>query len=134
MHMFKRALTIATAALIAMSTTASVQSQDLSFDAYVQLMIAKARAQGVSETTLRRMTEGLTPNQRVIRLDRGQPGTPTRTGYPDMAPYIATHVNPTRGDSTKQKLTGWQYTITSSGLRQRTAYETKHTLTSIDYM
>ena len=96
MHMFKRALIIATAALIAMSTTASVQSQELSFDAYVQLMIAKARAQGVSENTLRRMTEGLTPNQRVIRLDRGQPGTPTRTGYPDMAPYIATHVNPIR--------------------------------------
>ena len=94
--MIKRALLAAVAALTLTSPTLPAQAQDLSFDAYVQLMIAKARGEGVSENTLRRMTSGLTPNDTVIRLDRGQPGTPTRTGYPALAPYINTHVNPTR--------------------------------------
>lgn len=94
--MIKRALFAAAAAFALTSPTLPVQAQDLSFDAYVQLMMAKARAEGVSESTLQRMTSGLTPNDRVIRLDRGQPGTPTRTGYPALAPYINTHVNPTR--------------------------------------
>lgn len=69
---------------------------EISFDAYLQLLIARARAEGVSEATLQRMTEGLTPNDRVIRLDRGQPGRPTRRGYPALAPYINTHVNSVR--------------------------------------
>ncbi len=94
--MIKRALFAAAAAFALTSPTPPVQAQGLSFDAYVQLMMAKARAEGVSESTLQRMTSGLTPNDRVIRLDRGQPGTPTRTGYPALAPYINTHVNPTR--------------------------------------
>ncbi|QIG52925.1 lytic murein transglycosylase [Altererythrobacter sp. BO-6] len=72
------------------------QSTDLSFDAYLQLLIARARAEGVSEATLQRMTVGLTPNDRVIRLDRAQPGTPTRSGFPALAPYISTHVNSVR--------------------------------------
>ncbi|WP_390582538.1 lytic transglycosylase domain-containing protein [Erythrobacter sp. MTPC3] len=68
----------------------------ISFDAYMELLKARARAEGVSENTIQRMTTGLTPNDRVIRLDRGQPGRPTRRGYPALAPYIATHVNSTR--------------------------------------
>ncbi|NVE94026.1 lytic murein transglycosylase [Altererythrobacter lutimaris] len=75
---------------------ASAQDADLSYEAYMQTLIAQARAEGVSESTLRRMTEGLTPNDRVIRLDRGQPGTPTRRGYPELAPYLRTHVNSVR--------------------------------------
>ena len=69
---------------------------NLSFPAYLETLKARARAEGVSEATIRRMTAGLTPNDRVIRLDRGQPGSPTRRGYPAMAPYISKHVNPTR--------------------------------------
>lgn len=76
--------------------TAQIAQEELSFDAYLQLLIARARAEGVSEATLRRMTAGLTPNERVIRLDRRQPGTPTRSGYPALAPYIRTHVNAVR--------------------------------------
>ncbi|MEL6530799.1 MAG: lytic murein transglycosylase [Pseudomonadota bacterium] len=68
----------------------------IAFDAYLELLKARARSEGVSEATIRRMTAGLTPNDRVIRLDRGQPGRPTRRGYPAMAPYISKHVNPTR--------------------------------------
>lgn len=73
-----------------------LRAQDMSYGAYLQLLKAKARAQGVSEDTISRMTAGLTPNQRVIRLDQGQPGTPTRRGFPALAPYIAKHVNSVR--------------------------------------
>ncbi len=76
---------------------AQVQARDgIEFDAYLELLKAHARAQGVKPSTLERMTKGLTPNARVIRLDQGQPGRPTRRGYPNLAPYIAKHVNPTR--------------------------------------
>ncbi|WP_298305263.1 lytic transglycosylase domain-containing protein [uncultured Erythrobacter sp.] len=76
---------------------AQVAARDgIAFDAYLKRIKARARAEGVSERTLQRMTSGLTPNPRVIRLDQGQPGRPTRRGYPAMAPYIATHVNSTR--------------------------------------
>ncbi|MEM7688116.1 MAG: lytic murein transglycosylase [Pseudomonadota bacterium] len=76
---------------------AQVRARDgIAFDAYIELLKARARAEGVSQTTLDRMTAGLTPNARVIRLDQGQPGRPTRRGYPDLAPYIAKHVNSVR--------------------------------------
>ncbi len=94
--MKSRIMLAAIAALALSSANMPASAQTLSFDAYVQLLIAKSRAEGVSEATLRRMTAGLTPNQRVIELDRGQPGSPTRRGYPALAPYIDTHVNPTR--------------------------------------
>ena len=78
------------------STNAAQELGDISFDAYLQLLIARARAEGVSESTLDRMTSGLTPNSRVIQLDRGQPGRPTSRGYPALQPYINTHVNSVR--------------------------------------
>jgi len=68
----------------------------LPFDAYVQVLAARARAEGVSEATIARMTAGLTPNDRVISLDRAQPGTPSRTGFPLLAPYIRDHVDRNR--------------------------------------
>lgn len=78
-------------------TWAQVAARDgIAFDAYLELLKARARAEGVSEMTIQRMTVGLTPNPAVIRLDRGQPGSPTTRGYPALAPYIRTHVNPTR--------------------------------------
>ncbi|TNE43969.1 MAG: lytic murein transglycosylase [Sphingomonadales bacterium] len=103
--LLKRIAIIGTAMLAGISAApAMAQEQpqqstaigDLSFDAYLQLLIARARAEGVSEATIARMTSDLTPNDRVIRLDRQQPGTPTRSGYPPLAPYIATHVNSVR--------------------------------------
>ncbi len=101
----KRVLALAaafSALLIAAVPAQSLKAQQyaardgIDFDAYLELLKARARAEGVSEATINRMTAGLTPNQRVIRLDRGQPGRPTRRGYPDLAPYIARHVNPSR--------------------------------------
>lgn len=76
---------------------AQVQARDgIAFDAYMELLKARARGEGVSESTIARMTSGLTPNARVIRLDQGQPGKPTVRGYPDLAPYLRKHVNPVR--------------------------------------
>ena len=94
------ALSALLAALVP-STSACAQesapeSQELSFPAYLQVLAARARAEGVSETTIAEMTEGLTPNDRVIRLDRAQPGTPTRSGFPPIESYLTRHVNPTR--------------------------------------
>ncbi|MGQ7829105.1 lytic murein transglycosylase [Altererythrobacter sp. Z27] len=104
--MFLKPLAIALSVAVFPLAAAPAQAQQaeqprtelgaLSFDAYLQLLIARARAEGVSEPTIQRMTEGLTPNDRVIRLDRSQPGTPTSSGYPPLAPYIATHVNDAR--------------------------------------
>ena len=71
-------------------------AQDLPFDAYMQLVIAKARAEGVSESTIERMTFDLTPNPRVIELDQSQPGSSSSSGYPRLQPYLDTHVDTAR--------------------------------------
>lgn len=86
--------TIAIAAAVV--TAQPAYAQDMPFDAYVQLLIAKARAQGVSEGTLSRMTAGLEPSYRAIELDQGQPGSPTRSGFPPVSDYIARHVDTAR--------------------------------------
>lgn len=105
-NMFLKRLTIAVALAVLPLTVPLANAQEteqapadlgaLSFDAYLQLLIARARAEGVSEPTIQRMTEGLTPNDRVIRLDRSQPGTPSSSGYPPLASYISTHVSDVR--------------------------------------
>ena len=77
--------------------TAQIGASDgIAFEAYLELLKARARGEGVSEATIERMTAGLTPNERVIRLDRNQPGSATSRGYPPLAPYIATHVDAAR--------------------------------------
>lgn len=97
-------LALASAAVLGLGTMATpapshaqVAARDgIAFDAYMELLKARARGEGVSEATIRRMTAGLTPNPRVIRLDQGQPGRPTRRGYPALQPYLNTHVNSQR--------------------------------------
>ncbi len=97
-------------ALTLPAAPAQAQS-DLSFDAYLQLLIARARAEGVSENTLQRMTSGLEPSGRVIELDRGQPGAPTRSGYPPLAPYIARHVDSARINGGRSAHANWSGTL-----------------------
>jgi membrane-bound lytic murein transglycosylase B len=85
------------AALVALTAPVSAQTAPaMPFDAYVQLLSAKARGEGVSEATIARMTAGLTPNERVISLDRAQPGTPSASGFPPLAPYLREHVDRNR--------------------------------------
>lgn len=93
---------VAFAALCAPAASACAQST--SFDAYMRQVTARARAEGVSEATIQRMTGDLTPNPRVIELDRAQPGTPTRSGFSPMAPYIARHVDTARISGGKRTL------------------------------
>jgi lytic murein transglycosylase len=78
------------------ATAQTAAGEGLGFDAYVELLKARARGEGVSAATIERMTAGLTPNGRVIALDQNQPGTVTTRGYPPMANYIATHVDAAR--------------------------------------
>lgn len=89
-------LTASLAGMIATIPASTAVAQDSGFDSYVQQLARQARAEGVSEATIARMTEGLTPNMRVIELDRSQPGTPSRSGFPAVAPYIAKHVTSER--------------------------------------
>jgi membrane-bound lytic murein transglycosylase B len=89
------ALTGASPAL-APATAQGAVNQAIPFDAYLELLKARARGEGVREETIARMTAGLTPNPRVIQLDQNQPGTATTRGYPPMSNYIATHVDAAR--------------------------------------
>ncbi len=93
-----RLLAVFAAIALALPAAPAAAQSGLSFDAYLQILIARARAEGVSEATIRRMTSGLTPSSRVIELDRAQPGTPTVRGFPPLAPYIASHVDRARID------------------------------------
>ncbi|MBC2669469.1 lytic murein transglycosylase [Novosphingobium piscinae] len=75
--------------------TALPAQADSAFRAYLQLLAARARGEGVSEPTIQVMTAGLTPNPRVIALDRAQPGASPST-IPAFAPYRRTHVDAAR--------------------------------------
>lgn len=77
-------------------TRVSAQTgHEAGFQGYVQLLAARAQAEGVSERTISTMTAGLTFNPRVIALDQSQPGaTPGQT--PPLAPYLRTHVDAAR--------------------------------------
>lgn len=73
------------------------QAQVLSqqgFESYLQLVAAKARNEGVSETAISRTLSGLTPNPRVVELDGGQPGR--RSTPPPLQPYLNRHVDSAR--------------------------------------
>jgi lytic murein transglycosylase len=94
---FKRIFSALAALLfcLPLAPLSAQQRPDINFEAYLQLLAAKARAEGVSEATIRQITSGLTPNERVMNLDRSE-NTPPRSGYPAMAPYIAQHVDSAR--------------------------------------
>ena len=91
-----RRLLAAAAIFLSACNGPQLAAQDMSFDAYLQVLKARARAEGVSEPTIARMTAGLTPSTRAIELDRAQPGGATSSGFPPLAPYIATHVDTAR--------------------------------------
>jgi len=65
------------------------------FAGYLELLRAKARAQGVSQQSIDALTTGLTVNPRVISLDQAQPGS--RPGSPPAFwPYYRDHVDAAR--------------------------------------
>jgi lytic murein transglycosylase len=67
-------------------------AQDSSFAAYLQQVAAKARAEGVSERTINDVLYTLTPNQRVLELDRDNISSGANPGsFPPLAPYLRDH-------------------------------------------
>lgn len=83
----------------------------LPFSSYLQVLAARARAEGVSQSTISAMTAGLTPNSRVVSLDRAQPAGPPGSGFSPLAPYIATHVDRNRIAGGKRVYEGTTDTI-----------------------
>ncbi len=74
-----------------------LQAQDANgFQAYLVTLAAQARDQGVSERTLDAVIPTLSYNQRVVDLDRSQPGGAPNTPIPRFAPYKAKHVDAAR--------------------------------------
>lgn len=109
---FRKLLTLASAMLLGLPA-APLAAQDMSFDAYMQLLMARARAEGVSEATIQRMTAGLAPSQRVVELDQSQPGSSSGSGYPPLAPYIATHVDSARINGGRREFANWRSTLSA---------------------
>lgn len=66
--------------------------QDTSFRGYMTYVAQKARSQGVSQRTIDAVIPSLTPNERVIELDRSQPGGGPGTGFTPYEPYRAKHI------------------------------------------
>ncbi|MCL6682562.1 lytic murein transglycosylase [Sphingomonas alba] len=81
------------------------------FEAYRQRLTYIARSGGISEATIAAIVPYLQLNNRVIRLDRGQPGAVGNTSYtPPFAPYRREHVTSdliNRGQSRYRDLWPW---------------------------
>ena len=92
-----RILTIG-AALVACASvggSAVAQTQD-GFQSYLQTLQAKAVAAGVTRRTIDSVFPTLTMSDRVIELDRAQPGGSPNAPVPMFAPYQAKHVDAAR--------------------------------------
>lgn len=78
----------------------SAGAQDASgFDAYMAQLGRQAIAQGVTRQTVDAVIPTITFNQRVVDLDRSQPGgnpAGPASAIPAFAPYKAKHVDPAR--------------------------------------
>lgn len=78
---------------------AQTASELSGFASYLQLLAARARGEGVSESTIASMTSGLSFNPRVIELDRSQPGgnpAVTSSSFTAFEPYRRRHVDSAR--------------------------------------
>ena len=95
MRGFRAASVAAFALLVAGPAVGQVDAEEAGFQGYLQLLAARARAEGVRESTIAQMTQGLTLNQRVIQLDRAQPGSSSGT-IPSFEPYRRQHVDAAR--------------------------------------
>ncbi|RZF65940.1 lytic murein transglycosylase [Sphingomonas populi] len=96
MRVFCKTLSAIGTALAAMLALPACAQDDAGFQAFLGQLRVQARAQGVSEATLNAVMPTLTLNQRVIDLDRKQPGNPASTAVPPFAPYRIAHVDAQR--------------------------------------
>ncbi len=73
----------------------AVAQDDAGFQAYLTTLRSQALAQGVTQRTVDAVFPTLMLNERVIALDRAQPGATNNT-VPAFAPYKAQHVDAAR--------------------------------------
>ncbi len=81
---------------------AAIAQDDAGFQAYVATLAAQAEREGVSRATIDAVVPGLTLNQRVIDLDRAQPGSNANAPIPDFEPYRVRHIDAARIDRGRQ--------------------------------
>jgi lytic murein transglycosylase len=91
--MWRQGVLLATLVLIG---GPAVAQEEAGFQAYLAGLRGQAIARGVSPATVDAVLPTLTLNQRVIALDRAQPGNPASTASPPFAPYRAAHVDAAR--------------------------------------
>jgi lytic murein transglycosylase len=82
-------------ACVLLGSSATAQDE-AGFQAYLPTLRAEALAQGVSQRTIDSVFPTLTMNQRVIDLDRAQPGSDPNAPIPRFAPYRERHVDAAR--------------------------------------
>jgi peptidoglycan lytic transglycosylase B len=64
-----------------------------SFEGYRYQLMARARREGVRESTIQAYVPAISLNRRVMELDRSQPGGPPNSSYiPPFSPYRRQHV------------------------------------------
>ncbi|MEQ1548447.1 MAG: lytic murein transglycosylase [Chakrabartia sp.] len=76
------------------------------FPSFAKQLGDQALAQGVSRATVEAVIPTLMLNQRVIDLDRAQPGGAPNTAIPKFAPYRYTHVDAARINRGRAKYQG----------------------------
>lgn len=85
---------LAALAMCAGAGGVAVAQDEAGFQTYLQTLRGQAAAKGVSRATLDAVFPTLTLNQRVIDLDRAQPGANPNASIPNFAPYYAQHLTP----------------------------------------
>ena len=88
-------MALALAACAAVGGSAGAQDE-AGFQTFLGTLRMQAEARGVSRATLDAVIPTLTLNQRVIELDRAQPGADPNAPVPDFAPYRIAHVDASR--------------------------------------
>ncbi|GAA5058300.1 lytic murein transglycosylase [Erythrobacter westpacificensis] len=105
--LFRTLRQVGALATVAVLSAAPASAQQESFGEYLDIVAQHARSEGVSQATIDRVFTGLTPNDRVLALDRdnvSSGGSTTSTGFPSMAGYLARHNTPSRINGGVRKL------------------------------
>ncbi len=93
-------------------TAAPAQAQQEPFDEYLATVAQAARSEGVSQATIDEVLTGLTPNERVLELDRDNVSSGGNinpdTGFAYMSSYLARH-------NTQSRISGGSRTLARLG-------------------